>query len=249
MAEGARAALAAVTFLTRIPVGRAARIGAEDVARGAPYFPLVGAGVGAAGAGVALLAYPTLSSLLAAALAVAAITVMTGALHVDALADTFDAAGVATRERALAIMRDSRVGSFGAAAIALDLLIRAAAIDQLLVRGGALQGLVAAGALSRASAVVLSATLPYPRIEGGPGSVLTGRVPASRAASAALVALAVVAIALRADAVAVGIAAVATTALLALVYHAWLGGATGDALGAATEVTELVALVAAAALA
>ena len=173
---------------------------------------------------------------------------MTGAFHVDALADTLDATGATTRERALEIMRDSRVGSFGAVGIGLDLLIRVAAVDQLLVRGGVLQGLIAAGALSRASSVVLSSVLPYPRVEGGPGSVLTGRVSRWGAGAAALLAVAIAAVALRADALAVVGAVAAATALLGLVYRSWLGGATGDALGAATEATEALALVVSAGL-
>jgi adenosylcobinamide-GDP ribazoletransferase len=236
-----RAARAAIAFLTRIPMG--GELTGEDVARGAVFFPLVGAGVGAVAAGVALLAYPTLSPLLSAALAVAAATALTGAFHVDALADTLDATGASTRERALEIMRDSRIGSFGAAGIGVDLLIRVAAVDQLLVRGGVLQGLIAAGALSRASSVALASVLPYPRVEGGPGSVLTGRVPSRSAAIALVIAVGVAVIALRADALAVVGAVVAATVALGLVYRSWLGGATGDALGAATETTEALALV------
>jgi adenosylcobinamide-GDP ribazoletransferase len=238
--------LAAVAFLTRVPVRRA--LTGDDVARGALWFPVVGAGVGALGAGTALLADPTLSPLLSAALAVGATTLLTGAFHVDALADTFDATGATTRERALEIMRDSRIGSFGAAAVGVDLLIRAAAIAQLVTAGGVLGALVAAGALSRASSVVLSALLPYPRAGGGPGSVLSGRVPAWRAAGAAVIAVAVAAVSLGADAPVVAGAVAGTTLVLGLVYRAWLGGATGDALGAATELGELAALVAAAAV-
>jgi adenosylcobinamide-GDP ribazoletransferase len=244
--QAGRALLAAIAFLTRIPV-RVAPSG-EDVARGAVVFPLVGAGVGAVGAGVALLAYPTFSPLLSAALAVAAGTALTGAFHVDALADTLDATGATTRERALEIMRDPRIGSFGAAAIGIDLVIRVAAVDQLLLRGGALQAMVAAGALSRASSVVLSSLLPYPRVETGPGSVLSGRVSSRGAAIALVIAVAVAVIALRADALVVVGAVVGATALLGLVYRSWLGGATGDALGAATEATEALALVVSAGL-
>jgi adenosylcobinamide-GDP ribazoletransferase len=244
--QAARALLAAVAFLTRIPVRVA--LSGEDVARGAVVFPLVGAGVGAVAAGVALLAYPTFSPLLSAALAVAAGTALTGAFHVDALADTLDATGASTRERALEIMRDSRIGTYGAVGIAVDVVIRVAAVDQLLVRGGVLQALIAAGALSRASAVVLSSVLPYPRVEGGPGSVLTGRVSRSRAAGAAVIAVLIAALALRAEALVVVGAVVGATALLGLVYRSWLGGATGDALGAATEATEALALVVSAGL-
>jgi adenosylcobinamide-GDP ribazoletransferase len=215
----------------------------EDVGRGAVAFPLVGAGVGAVAAGAALLAYPTFSPFVAAALGVATGSALTGAFHVDALADTLDATGATTRERALEIMRDSRIGSFGAVGIALDVAIRVAVLDQLLVRGGVLQGLIAAGALSRASSVVLSSVLAYPRVGGGPGSVLSGRVSRPRAAAAAAIAVVIAGLALRLDAIAVVGAVAAATALLGLVYRSWLGGATGDALGAATEATEALALV------
>src|ERR671930_71045 len=138
---------AAVGFLTRVPVGR---VEGADVARAA------------AAAGVALLVHPPLSPAVAAALAVAVGTVLTGALHLDALADTADAVGSSTRERALEIMRDSRIGSFGAAALRLDLLLRVTVLAQLL--GGSLLGpLIAAGALSRGASVALAAALPYAR--------------------------------------------------------------------------------------
>src|SRR5436305_6052426 len=119
-----RALLAAVSFLTRVPVGRFVALTETDVARGAVAFPVVGAAVGAAGAGVALLLAPPLSPVLAGGLGVAVMTGLTGAFHLDGLADTFDATGGATRDRSLEIMRDSRIGTFGATAVALALLIR-----------------------------------------------------------------------------------------------------------------------------
>src|SRR4051794_5607027 len=171
--RGVRAAVAAVTFLTRIPLGRFVATDAQDVARGAPLFPVVGAAVGAAGAGVALLLQPPLSPLLAAAIAVAATVALTGAFHLDGLADTLDATGGMTRERSLEIMRDSRIGSFGAAGLALALLVRVAVVAQLVSGGGVLAGMVAAGAVSRGAAVALGGTVPYARVSGG---VMTGRL-------------------------------------------------------------------------
>jgi adenosylcobinamide-GDP ribazoletransferase len=230
---------AAVGFLTRIPVGR---VDATDVARGAFAFPLVGAGIGAVGAGVALLVQPPLSPLVAASLAVTATTALTGALHLDALADTADAIGASARERALEIMRDSRIGSFGAAALGLDLLVRVTVIAQLL--GGAVLGpLIAAGALSRGASVALAAALPYVR----PGEGVLNRKASSLAAAA--VAIVIAAVALQWDAVAVIAAVVLVTAVSGVLYRRWLGGVTGDALGAASELGELTALLVAAAIA
>src|SRR5579885_985235 len=124
--RAARAPLAAVAFLTRVPVGRRVALTQDDVAHAAPVFPAVGAAVGAVVAGVALLLQPPLSPFLSSGIAVAAGVVVTGAFHLDGLADTLDATGAATRERSLEIMRDSRVGTFGAAAVAIDLLVRVA---------------------------------------------------------------------------------------------------------------------------
>jgi adenosylcobinamide-GDP ribazoletransferase len=229
---------AAVGFLTRIPVGR---VDVADVARGAWAFPLVGAAIAATGGGVALLVHPRLAPLVAAGLAVVTTTALTGALHLDALADTADATGASTGERALEIMRDSRIGSFGAAALGLDLVLRVAVIAQLL--GSSLLGpLIAAGALSRGASVALAATLPYARAGEG---VLSRR---GSAAAAGVVAVAVAVVALRTDAVAVLAAVVVVTAALAVLYRRWLGGVTGDALGAASELAELTALLVAASI-
>jgi adenosylcobinamide-GDP ribazoletransferase len=248
-AEALRAGAAAVTFLTRIPLRRGPVLDAADVARGAVLFPVVGAAVGAAGGGAAALAHPQLPALAAAAIAIGIEFVLTGGLHLDALADTADAAGAPTRERALEIMRDPRIGSFGAVALVVDLLARAAAIAALLAAGGALSALVVAGALGRATALPLAAGLPYARASGGPGSVLTGRVGWVSALAAGVLALGA-ALSLRGvDGLAATGAAVATAALLAVLFRRWLGGVTGDTLGAVTELSGTVVLLTLVALA
>src|SRR5438270_248464 len=131
-AASLRALAGAVTFLTVVPVGRVVALEAGDVARGVVVFPAVGAGVGALAGGVAVGLYPWLPAFTAAGLAAAAAVLVTGSLHLDALADTFDAVGGGSRERALEIMRDSRLGTFGASALALDLLLKVGAITALL---------------------------------------------------------------------------------------------------------------------
>ncbi len=233
------AAAAALSFLTRIPVRRA--LGPEDVARGAVLFPVVGAGVGALSGVAALLLYPSVPALAAAGVAVGVELVVTGAMHVDALADTADAAGAQTRERALEIMRDSRIGSFGAAAVMTDLLVRAAAIAGLAA--APVGALVAAGALSRAASLPLAAALPYARAKGGPGSVLTGRVRWASALGAVVVALAVAVAVTGTDGAWAALGAAGTALLLGLVFRHWLGGVTGDALGAVTQLAGTVALL------
>jgi adenosylcobinamide-GDP ribazoletransferase len=249
LAASARAAAGALTFLTRVPLERVVAVDGADVARGSVLFPVVGAGVGALGGAFALLAAHALPAFTAAALACSATVLLTGALHVDALADTADAAGASTRERALEVMRDSRIGSFGASAIVLDLLIKVGALTALVDRGGVLAAFVAAGALSRASAPVLAARLPYPRAGGGPGSVLTGRVAGVTAVVAVALGVGLAVVATGTDALPLAGAAACVTLLLGFVYRGWLGGATGDCLGAASELIETTVLVVAAGLA
>jgi adenosylcobinamide-GDP ribazoletransferase len=244
-----RAGAGAVSFLTRVPVGRYVDVDGADVARGATVFPLVGAGVGALTAAVALAAAHALPAFVAAALGVAAAALVTGAMHLDALADTADALGARRREEALAIMRDSRIGTFGAVALALDLLLKVGCVAALLDRGHAVAGLVAAGALSRAASPLLAAVLPYPRVEGGPGSVLTGHLSVPAAVVAAALGAAISLLAWWPSGAWLVVAAAAVAATLGLWYRRWLRGATGDCLGAATELCETAVLVVTAALA
>jgi adenosylcobinamide-GDP ribazoletransferase len=248
-AASVRAASAAVSFLTRIPVGRAVVADAMDVARGVVLFPVVGAGIGLVTGGVAVGLDQFVSPLVAAGAAVAAASVVTGALHLDALADTADAIGATSREQALAVMRDSRIGSFGGAALVLDLLVKVAALAALLGAGHAVAAAVAAGALSRASSLPLAALLPYARAEGGPGSVLSGRVSGAAAAAGVAIASLATLLVWWPSGAWLLVAALATTAVLGLLFQRWLGGVTGDCLGATTELCETVVLVIAGALA
>jgi adenosylcobinamide-GDP ribazoletransferase len=230
-----RAALAAIAFLTRVPVRVA--LDGDDVRRAGAYFPLVGAAVGGGAGAVAERLGPELG-LVAAVL-------LTGALHQDALADTADATGGQTRERALEIMRDPRVGAFGVAATVSDLLVKSAALGDLVERRRTVRTWVAAGALSRAVPVVLAASLPYARLEQGTGDALT-RGGGARAAAAACLSVGCAVVALEGE----GLRLASVAALLAgatgAVLGRWLGGVTGDGLGAALELTETTLLVLAA---
>jgi len=235
---------AAVSFLTRIPVGRWIELDGADVARGGALFPLVGAGIGTVVGGIAQAAGGTLTAPVAALLGVAAGTVLTGVLHLDALADTADALGATTRERALEIMRDHSVGAFAAVALVLDLGIKAAALAALVGHHDALRAAVCAAASARAVPVVLSVSLPYARPADGLGRVLggTGRL---RALVAIAIAVAVCAL-LHASLLLAVVAGIAVACGLAA--RQWLGGVTGDVLGAAAELAETGALVAAVAV-
>jgi adenosylcobinamide-GDP ribazoletransferase len=223
--------LAAIAFLTLVPVGRRVALDGEAVAQGAPFYPLVGAAIGAAG-GVAAGWLP--------ALGVAVVAVLSGAIHLDGLADTADAFGGRTRERRLDIMRDHAIGSFGASALFLVLLLKVGVLAEL---DHPLLGYVAAGACSRWTPLPLAAALPYARAEGR-ARTLT----AARPWAGALLGLAVAgAVALAASGLrGLGAlaAAAAVTLVLGLWFRRWLGGVTGDTLGATVELAELAALAA-----
>jgi adenosylcobinamide-GDP ribazoletransferase len=213
---------AATAFLTRVPVGRFVELDGRAVTRAAPLYPLVGAAIGAlAGAVVDVLAGP-LPPWAAATTGVALAALLTGGMHLDALADTADALGGSTRERRLEIMRDPSIGSFGAAALVLVLVLEISLLAQLGARDLALVSFTAAGALSRWSALPIAFALPYARDEGQGRSLTTG------------ISLAAVLLGL---AVAAAIAAIA------------LSSGAAAALGAATTLAQTACLVAAYAVA
>jgi adenosylcobinamide-GDP ribazoletransferase len=235
----ARAAAAAIAFLTRLPVPVA--LAGPDVGRAAWAFGPVGAGVGAALAGVALLAEGPLPPFAAAVLALAVGLGLTGAMHLDALADIADGLGGRSREHSLEIMRDHSVGAYGAAAIGLDLLLKGSLLATLLERSDIVAPLVAAGALSRSVAPPLALALPYARADGL-GTGLSREAGMARVLVGLAIAVGIAVAALGTDALAVLAAVLALAVALGLLYRRWLGGVTGDTLGATIELAELTAL-------
>jgi adenosylcobinamide-GDP ribazoletransferase len=229
--------LAAVAFLTRIPVGRLAEVDAAAVRRSAPLFPLVGGAIGALGGGVVDLAAGPLPPLAAAALGLGVVALVTGGLHLDALADTADGLGGTTKERRLEIMRDHAIGSFGAVALVVVLMFQA---SLLASESSAWSALAAAAACGRWAALPQAAFLPPARTEGTALSNLS-----AASVGLGLLAACVVAVGVRGVD---GLAAVGAAALTALVLGAFfrrrLGGVTGDTLGATSELAQAAALAA-----
>lgn len=240
------AALTAVAFLTRLPVGRLARHDGDAVAAAAAFFPLVGAAILLAAGVVADGAARFGPPFLAGALAVAFLATVTGALHLDALADTADALGGGTREDRLRIMRDHSIGAFGATALCLVLVIEVAAVAALVERGAGLAVFAATGAASRAVAPPL-ALLPYARVAEAGVSVTRG-FTLGRGLTALVVACAIAALGGVAGLVVFG-AALIVCACAGLFCRRWIGGVTGDTLGATVQLAEAVGLVVAAGLA
>jgi adenosylcobinamide-GDP ribazoletransferase len=243
--DGLRSAVAAVTFLTAIPLGRTTEVGSGDLRGGLVLFPAVGALIGALTATTAWGAALVMPSFPAAVLGVAAGVIVTAAMHLDGLADTADGVGAAlTGGDPVAVMHDPRLGTFGAAAIALDLLLKVSVLSALVTGPRFPVEAIAAGALGRAAAIALIAALPYAGTRVGAGGWTRGM-----GGRPALIGIAIAsAIGILTVGWAFGVMAAAGLATAFLVGR-WsrrrLGGVTGDTLGAAAELTETLALTAA----
>lgn len=233
----------AAGFLTILPVLPRAEVAPETVAASFGWFPLVGFALGAMLAAENLLLTRLFGNALGAVMLVLTLAGLTGAVHLDALADAADALGAGRdRRRALEIMRDSQIGSFGTVAIFFFL---ACEIVALATMGEARRAaaLWLAPGLARWAMVAVGWRVEYLRAEGA-GTRLVGpggdRNLALAGAIAALAALPVLSWrVLLAYAVAAALAAVLRTAC-----RRWLGGVTGDLLGAAGELVELAVLLA-----
>jgi adenosylcobinamide-GDP ribazoletransferase len=241
-----RLLLVAARFLTRLPLPD---VGVQpgDLRRSAPAFPLVGLVVAGVGIAVRAAAGPLLGPVAATVLACAAMVALTGALHEDGLADTFDGLwGGWDAERRLAIMRDSAVGTYGVLALVTVFGLRVALLAPLGL-GDFARAVVCGHVLGRAAIVVLAALLPP--AAPGRGAEATGRPGPVGASVAALTVALAVGLAVTWWAPVVAAVALAVTGACALLFRRRLGGVTGDTLGAACQLVEVAAVVAVAALA
>ena len=178
----------ALAFLTRLPFPPLPVLPDGALARAMRFFPLAGALVGAIGGGTYVLAHAVLTPGLAALLALAATIGVTGGLHEDGLADLADGFGGGGDKAAkLAIMRDSRIGSYGAITLVLGLLLRAGAVAALATPGLAAGALIAAHALARAAIPAAMQALAPARSDGLGANV--GQPTGGTAAVAAALAL------------------------------------------------------------
>lgn len=223
----------AITFLTIVPLR-----GGGDMGRAVGWFPVVGAAVGAVAGGVRAGLEPLLGATPATVIAVAALVIVTGALHQDGLADTVDGLGVrGDRARRLAVMRDSSIGVFGALALIGWTLLLVTVLGELSAER-AVEALVSAAALGRWAALLHATWSPPARAEGLGAGFSVGLVPlafATVVAAGTTVALCGVAAGLAAVAAGLTVAAVS-----ALHVRETLGGRTGDTLGATVALAEVV---------
>ena len=235
---------AALRFFTRLPVPAWVGHGQDQLDHAARYFPMVGILIGAIGAGVTELAALTLPIGVAVLLGMAATVLATGAFHEDGFADSCDGFGGGwDKAQVLAIMKDSRVGSYAALGVALMLLTKwttLVEIDAALDPPFLALALIAGHAVSRLASTVLIFFLDYVRDDAGAKSKpLAQRMAPHELAIAAACGLAPLLLLPLADML-VALAAVTLATLLAARYFLRrIGGYTGDCLGAAQQVSEL----------
>ena len=232
-----------IAFCTRLPLAHVGRLADGDIARASWAMPVAGALVGAAAA----LAYAIAIRLglppsVAAALAIAAGMALTGAMHEDGLADTADAMGGGDRARKLEIMHDSRLGTYGACALVLSVLLRWAALVSIARLGAVALALIAAHAAARATLPAVMALVPPARSDGLAASF--GAPPREVAAVAAIIGVMalVLCFGLGSGLLAAVLLGAAAVAVARLSMKA-IGGQTGDVLGALEQIGEVLVLL------
>lgn len=232
----------AVSFLTIIPVIDRRRASDDAIAASFAWFPIVGLALGAALAAEDWILAHVFAQVIRSILVIISLTVVTGAVHLDGLADTADALGAGRdRARALDILRDSRVGTFGASAIFFDLTLKILALSTLAGHRR-FAALLFAPMLARWAMLFIAASgLPYLRSSGAGSTLLGGR---KGGWPARVVTVFTLLIALALGGVIAVAAAIAIVLAMRLFYGRWLGGVTGDLIGACGELVEIAVLVA-----
>lgn len=242
--------LLALGFFTRIPVPQFANFQEEDLNHSAKYFPLIGVIVGLCGAAAFMLSAIFLPQHIAVLISMATTIYLTGAFHEDGLADSADGFGGGwQREQILTIMQDSRLGTYGAAALFFALFSKFQLLNALSTNFIPL-AIIATHAISRLAAVWVMATLPYAK-PVGKAKPLATHISGSALCLANLFGLipylGIMGLLLLNHPVILVIKLVALTLgpmLLAWLWlhqkmYRWLNGYTGDALGAMQQITEL----------
>lgn len=233
--------LTAIMFYTRIPCPKWVTHDPEYLNKATRYFPLMGWIVG----GVCALVYTGTEFFLGAPIAILlsmiAGILTTGAFHEDGFADVCDAFGGGwTKEKILDIMKDSRVGAYGAIGIFLMLLLKFTALSAIPFNQMWMV-LLAAHSFSRLCAVLLIATSRYVREnDDAKAKPLAKSITAYEVIPAVLFGLAPLLFFQRVEMLFVLILPVAGTFLLRRYFHKWIGGYTGDCLGATQQVAEVL---------
>jgi adenosylcobinamide-GDP ribazoletransferase len=231
----------ALRYLTIAPIFAGAHVEPTTLGRAAPWFPLIGLALGlvvAGGERVMGIIFPTL---LDALLAVTLWKLLTGGLHLDGLADCLD--GLVGRDAGdrLRIMRDSRIGAFGAIGLILFLLLEVAAVSEL-APATRWRAFAAAPALARAMPPLVAWLFP-PATPLGQGAMFRSGLTWGRVLVAVVLGAVVAVAALGLAGVVVFVLASGASLGLGRFFTGRLGGFTGDVLGAVIETSELIVLL------
>ena len=226
------------SLLTRLPTGLHPD---DETSAAVGWFPAVGAVIGAITGSAYLGAVEFLDPMLAAVAVFGLGAILTGGFHEDGLADTADSLGGFDRDRRLEIMRDSRIGTFGALALILVTLGKVGALQELDGAEG-LIALVAAHTLGRTGALVLMLIRSGTR-SVGLGATYAADLPRSRVSVVVVLVFGIAALTGLAGLVATT-AVLAVVGLVAVLARRRFGGLTGDVLGATEQLGELAVLVA-----
>lgn len=234
--------LGAVVFLTRIPVGSLYNFQSTSLSRSVIYFPLVGALIGSAGGIILVAAHAFFPASIAVLLCMATTTAMTGGLHEDGLADAADGLlGGRNPAHRLEIMKDSRLGTFGALALWFSLTAKFLLLNTLLLQGAALTcaALIVANTLGRGACVALLYFYPYARVEESKAKPFGDSITRLQLLPALALPTALAFALIGRAAAGCTLAAIAATGLAGVYFKRKIGGVTGDCLGAANQLVEL----------
>jgi len=233
----------AVTFLTRLPLPVRCEVTAEDLHASMAWYPLVGLGLGVLGWLLYIGAYLLFSSLVAAVLVIILLEMATGALHLDGFMDTCDGIGSGKpRERALEIMKDSRVGAMGVFGAIAVLLVKVSALDALPDSRTILNTLVIGWTAARVVPIYNVLLFPYAR-DTGTGKPFVRRGARWPILRATLFAGVVGFLFNGLDGVLLAAAIITLPLLVQKTIARKLGGLTGDVYGMGIELGEAVALL------
>ena len=233
----------AVQFLTVFPLSTKHRFDEVDLGKSMLYFPLVGLGIGAILVCIRILLSPYLPAAVTDALVITVLIVISGAMHIDALADTSDAVfSGKDKSVKLQIMKDSAVGAMGVVSIVVVILLKYAALVALSTTLKN-KALLLMPLLGRWTQVIVAYCSDYAGLSKGLGFPFTTHVSLTILILTALMS-GIASFYLFSLSGLIVVGAVGVTALLYSFFFKWLlGGVTGDVLGASTELTEVGVLI------
>lgn len=230
-------------FLTRIPLNVTLNIEDDDFEKSTVFFPIVGIIIGAFNYVIYLIFSKFSEGLLPIILTVLANIIITGALHIDGLADSCDGIFSArSKERMLEIMRDSRVGTHGVIGIAFDFILRIGVLTSVST-SKIVYFILISPVISRAMIVFASSISVYARTGEGLGTLFIEKVSKQRALITVCIALFVSFIFIKFLSFVLIISALLITLLIRSYFYSKIDGLTGDNLGAINEIIEITTMI------